>query len=585
MRKRRVPFKVWIRRNRIFVIIVLIAIITIGGLAFLFKDITESRAYDSYMSEARDKILTGEYDNALSSLRKAASIDATDDCLLLMAQCYEAQGNYDKAILALRSMTSVSSGISTKIASIQNAQYQAENGDLVTVAGESVSRTSTSLALDNRGLGNEVIQELSQVYALSSLSLSGNRISDISGLTELGGLTSLNLSDNRISDIAPLAFLTGLRTLYLDNNPVEDLTPLYYLQSLTSLSLKGLEISKEELAALSAALPNCAINGVSTKANSDLIALGGITFDENVTELNLSYKGLTDISALSRCSKLKTLNISGNAVSDISPLMDIPNLGILNISNNEISDLRPLMGLTTLKYLYASSNNISSTVSLGNNVSLYELDLSSNPISDFSGLRKLKNLMKLDLSNTGLQPSDVPYFSYLARLQSLNIENNPAMTGEAVTELKQLIPSCYVKHSDLVYSVPSGTGMVDSNTTSIDMTGQGITDLSFLSRLSALQSVRLAANNITNIYYFQYTESWRTMTYLDLSANYISDITPLSCLINLTTLNLSDNLISDVTPLFGMSSLRELYLGGNPLTELQITELNLYLPYCNIVFR
>ena len=75
------------------------------------------------------------------------------------------------------------------------------------------------------------------------------------------------------------------------------------------------------------------------------------------------------------------------------------------------------------------------------------------------------------------------------------------------------------------------------------------------------------------------------MTYLDLSTNYISDITPLSCLTNLVTLNLSDNLITDVTPLYGMSNLRELYIGGNPLTDIQISELNAYLPFCTIVFR
>ena len=584
-KKKKLPFRLWLRKNAVFLIVAAGAVAAIVGLSFLVNDITENRAYDRYMSEAREKILTGDYDGALSGLRKAAMVDATDDCLLLMAQCYEAQCNYDKAILALRSMSSQSSAVTAKIASVENSRNQAQNADLVTVAGESISVTSTTLALDNRGLDNSVINELTQVYALNTLSLSGNHLTDLSGLSVLGGLTSLNLSGNSISDLSPLTALTGLRTLYLDNNPVTDLSPLYYLQSLTSLSIKGIEITREELQALSAALPNCAINGAGVTENAQYIALGGITFEADVTELDLSYRGLTDISALSACSKLKNLNLSGNAISDISPLMDIPNLSVLNISGNSVSDLRPLMGLSSLRYLYASSNNISSTVSLGSNSALYELDLSGNPVSDFSGIRKLTNLITLDLSDTGLQPSAVQYFSGLNSLQSLNIENNPAMTAESVSELKYLIPLCSVRHSVQQNTVQLFGIAQDTGTTSIDCTGQGLQEISFLTSYSNLQSVRLAANSLTNISPFQYTESWRTMTYLDLSSNFISDITPLAGLTGLVTLNLSDNLITDITPLYGLTNLRELYLGGNPLTDLQIANLSAFLPYCTIVFR
>lgn len=587
---RKKSIRSWLRRNTVFLIIVLVAVATIVSLSVLISDISENRAYDRYMETARESILTGDYDGALSFLRKAASIDATDDCLLLMAQCYESQGNYDKAILALRSMSSTSSAVTTKIASIEATKQQAESAGKVIIAGEAFDVSETSLALDNRGLGNDIMLEISRMYALSALSLAGNCISDVQPVSNLHGLTSLNLNGNQVSDISSLASLSGLRTLYLDDNPVTDFSPLFYLQSLTSLSIKGVDITQDELKTLSAALPNCAINGagvsgVQSDSASQYIALGGMTFDSDVRELDLSYRGITDISALSGCSRLTKLNLSGNAVGDISPLMDIPSLSSLNISSNSVTDLRPLMGISSLKYLYASNNNIFSTVSLGSNTALTELDLSGNPISDFSGIRKLKNLMKLDLSGTGMRPTDIQFFSYLSRLVSLNVENNPALTGEAVTQLKSMIPSCSLKHSGLVFSIEASGNTVDSNTTSIDMTGQGIDDLSFLSKLTNLQSARLAANNLTNIYSFQYTESWRTLTYLDLSSNYISDITPVSGLRNLVTLNLSDNLITNVTPLYGMDSLRELYLGGNPLNDGQIRELNAYLPQCTIVFR
>lgn len=567
------------------IILSVLMVVVVFVLAFVIREIRDSRAYENYMASAREGTLTGDYDSALSSLRKAAQISATDDCLLMMAQCYEAQGNYDKAVMSLRSMTAPSAAVSKKIAAIETARQQKLDSDRITVAGESHSITDTSLVLDNRGLGNGVMPEISAMYALDSLSLAGNAISDLSGLSGLAGLTSLNLNDNAVTDISALTSLTNLRTLYLDNNPIEDLSPLYRLQSLTSLSIKGIPVTKEDLAGLSAALPNCAVNGADLSSDKQVLALGGVTFDAGVTELDLSYCGINDISVLSGCRKLTKLKLAGNAISDISPLMDIPNLTNLDISSNSVTDLRPLMGLTSLKYLKASANSIFSTVSIGSNTSLLDLDLSGNPISDFSGIRKLKNLTNLNLSSTGLQASDIQYFTYLSRLVSLNIENNPSINGESYDELQRLIPSCSIRHSDLVYSIQAFGSTYDKNTTEIDLTGQGISDLSFLLQLNSLQSLRLAANSISNIYPFQLTESWRTLTYLDLSANYISDITPISCLYNLTTLNLSDNVITNITPLYSLSNLKELYLGGNPLTDEQIYELNRYLPNCSIVFR
>ena len=581
-----VPRDSWFKRNSVFIIVALATVAVVAALSFVIRDVGDSRAYDRYMTSSRECILTGDYDNALSMLRKAAGIDATDDCLLLMAQCYEAQGKYDKAILALRSMKSASAAVTTKIAAIEAAQIQAENERIVQIGEETYDINSTSLALDNKGLGNEIMESIMRMYALSSLSLSGNNITDISGLTALQGLTSLNLNDNRITDISVLMELPSLRTLYLDNNPIIDLSPLSSMQSLTSLSIKGIEISADQLKAFSEALPNCAINGADAQETEQYIALGGITFGKDVKELDLSYKGITDISVLSQCSNLLTLNLCGNAVADITPLMDIPNLTTLNISGNGIIDLRPLMGLASLKSLDCSSNNISTTVPLGTVTGLTDLNISNNPVSNFSGLAKLKNLVTLDISNTNFSPADVLYFQLLSRLQSLNIENNPAMTGEALSQLQSLVPICSIRHSDVIYSisVPANGLTVEKTATDLDFTGQGIEDISFIQQLGQLQSLRLAANRISNVGYFLYTESWRTLTYLDLSYNNITDISPLKALSNLVTLNISNNNITNITALYSMSNLRELNISGNPLTDDQVRELNSWLPNCSIIF-
>ena len=309
-------------------LIAAIAVVLLSA-ALLIRNINENREYSRYITAAQTATLSGDYENALSQLRKAASIDMTDECLLMMAQCYEALGNYDRAIEALRYMESTDAAVNAKVASIEAKKKKLEEENLVTVAGTTHSTEETSLVLDNLHLGNSVVSEVSNLYALNNLSLAGNNITDISMLSVLGGLSTLNLNNNSVSSLAPLSQLTGLRTLYLDNNPITDFTPLYALSSLTTLSIKGISVSDAALQSLSAALPNCAINGADRQSEDQVIALGGTTFSADVTTLDLSCRGITDISALSHCEKLTSLNLSGNAISDLTPLMDIPSLQYL----------------------------------------------------------------------------------------------------------------------------------------------------------------------------------------------------------------------------------------------------------------
>lgn len=565
-------------------IIVLLAVIILVSAA-LMRAASDNKAYDRYLDSAQESIAGADFENALASLRKASAIDATDDCYLLMAQCYENLANYEKAIECLRSMTLSNSAVSAKIASIEEKRLTVQQYGQVTIAGETVNVTDTGLVLNNRGLTDGDIAEIGRVYALSNLSLADNYLQNLSPISTLGGLTTLNLSGNNISDLSPLSTLTSLRTLYLDNNPLTDLSPLYSLPSLTSLSIKGMNISESELERLSSALPNCAINGAETTAQNQLVALAGMTFEADITELDLSGRGISDISALSACKNLTYVNLSNNAITDISPLMDIPTLQTVNIAGNYVTDLRPLMGLTGLKSLNASSNSVCTTVPLGALTSLTALDLSYNNISDFSGIRKLKNLNNLNLAGTGFSDAYVKVFEYLSKLNTLNLEGNPNLTGEAFDALQAYVPACMIYHSELVYSMNVAGNSVFSNSTELDLSYSGQTDLSPLIPLQNLQTVFLNDNNISNAYYLEFSESRRTITYLDLSSNALTDISSLRVLSSIVTLNLSDNYITDLSPLYNLVTLRELYIGGNPLSDEAVAELNMCLPNCNIIFR
>lgn len=575
--KRRLP-----KKKAAYIIIALLAAALVAAAAIAIRAIAGKREYNNYMELARENFSAGEYDSALSALRKAAAVDKTDECMLLMSEYYEAQGNTDKALEILRTLNAQDPDIAARIAELEEKRDEALRAQQLEVAGKLYTADTTSLALDGQELTSAALDEVAQLRMLEALSLADNKIDDISALSALGGLVTLNLSGNAVSDLTPLSSLSTLRTLSLDGNPIKDFSPLYSMTSLTSLSLKNVEISESELDALSQALPGCAIRSELTEETQG-ISFGGVKFDSDVTELSLSGMGIRDISALASCEKLKKLDLSGNEISDLSPLMNLPELEELNISNNSLSDLRTLMGIDSLKYLDASGNAITGTAPLSMMNGLTELHLDNNPISDFSGLRKLIYLETLTLSATGLKDADLGYIEELEKLTALDISGNDALSGEAVDALKKVIARCEVTHSELGYSIDVGGQTVLSTATELDLSGCGISDISGIQQLPYLETLSLSKNSISNIYIFQYTQSRNTLKTLDLSDNEISDTTPLSSLQCIETLDLRNNPISSLQPLMMLSSLKTLYLGGNQLEDYQIKDLQYALPDCEII--
>ena len=572
------------KRKRAYVICTILASVFIIAMAVVLMSISDNRVYNDYMNQAQMLYYNKDYDGALSVLRKAASVEKTDECLLLMAECYENQGNYTKALEVLRSMDTKKTVVASRIENIESTRRTLSATEMVSIAGKQFRTNTTKLVLDNMGLDDSALNEVLQLYAVDSLSLAGNRLQDISKLSSLGGLVTLNLSGNAISDLTPLTALTGLRTLYLDGNPITDFSPLTQLPTLTSLSLKGIPITQSQLETLSKALPSCAIHSEQAQQEQQDITFGGVTFSSEVTDLDLSDMGIRDISALSNCQYLIRLNLSGNEVSDLSPLMNLPYLQWLDISFNAVSDLRPLMGIDTLSFLNAAGNDINSTSALTMMNGLSTLYLDQNPIQSFAGLRKLKTLSTLGLSDTGLDDVGLSYLKGLSMLTSLNIEDNPALSGEAVDELKTYLIACRIQHSELGYVVDLGGQAVLSDSAMLSLPGMQISDISGIQKLSSLEVVDLSSNLISNIYPLELSNSRFSITSLSLRDNLIQDLTPISTLTRIETLDLSNNDISSVLPLMSLSSLRTLILTGNPLSSEEIALLRSALVDCDVIF-
>ncbi|MBD0310693.1 MAG: leucine-rich repeat domain-containing protein, partial [Microcoleus sp. T1-bin1] len=93
----------------------------------------------------------------------------------------------------------------------------------------------------------------------------------------------------------------------------------------------------------------------------------------SMTELDLCFYQITDISVLGSLTNLTTLNLDSNQITDISFLGSLTNLTTLNLLYNQITDISFLGSLTNLTTLKLSYNQISDISDLGSLTNLTTL--------------------------------------------------------------------------------------------------------------------------------------------------------------------------------------------------------------------
>lgn len=587
------------------------------------------RKYNKYYNEAEKAYVAGDYASAEEKLRRAMDLKSTEKAYLLMADIYCAQGQTDRAIQLLYLGYSHVGGakIERRLEELKSVHGTPSVTPLpqgeVTIAGKTMDGSLTSLVLTGTRLKDDDLAAISTLARMESLGLSDCGIRDVSFLSGLDSLTFLQISDNRIRDLAPLSGLKVLKTLYIDNNPITDFSPLYGLSGLRTLSMKGIDVTLDQLEKLREALPECSVYADEPISEVREIQLGGKTFSSDVTELDLGGLKITDISALSACTKLEKLDLRDNAISDLSPLVDLPNLKWLCIWNNRVEDINPLLSLGALEYLDADGNQIRDISVLEYLPQIRELWLNHNPLSSVVPLRSLKELTELGLADTGLDDDGLDSLMGMTALKKLNIKGNKSISAAKFDELQSALPNCEIKHDELLFSLRFGEQEYRSDAERIDAASLNVTDLSGLEKftqlrilnlngnrisdlsplrgLLQLEELRLKSNTVSDLSPLSDLKSLKVLVLrsnavtslaplagcaalseLDLSDNGFTDITPLSFLTQLTTLDLSYNRITDLSALYSLTSLRQLDLRGNPLTEDDISALTTALPNCAV---
>ncbi len=251
-----------------------------------------------------------------------------------------------------------------------------------------------NLPLSSLDLGNNHINDISKLSALTSLqdlNISTNDITDISALSALANLISIDISNNAIASLEAIKNLIGLNNIYANN------TGLTSLPQFSAMNLCELSLNNNNLVDFTNLDRVSQLHNLSAESNqiSDISALSNF----QLWTLYLSSNSISDISALSLISTLTTVDFSFNEdLNDISALSNSTNLYILNLVQTHVSDISPLVNFTHLKYFHGTKLvSISDITPLSTLVNMQDLSiwLRSGEVTDLtplSGMHNMKNL-------------------------------------------------------------------------------------------------------------------------------------------------------------------------------------------------
>ena len=307
----------------------------------------------------------------------------------------------------------------------------------------------------------------------------------------------------------------------------------------------------------------------------------------NLVTLDLSGRGITDLSGLEGCRNLRVLNLADNQVLDLSPLAGLSNLRELNLANNPITkleeanlgllagiplrsmdlsfnrvtredrtllspdDISLLAGFRTLEVLRLAGNQVERADGLAGLTNLRELDLQGNQLSDISFLEDLTLLEKLNLA--GNQVPDITVLRRLGKLRTLDLQAN------VITDITAL----------------GGLVLLEE----LNLAENQVSDLSPLRDALRLRELDLMGNLVGDI---SVLADHLKLVKLDLSGNQVRDIQALAGLRDLRELNLRDNQVSDIAPLQGLATLEKLNLRGNALRDIRALASLEELTYLNL---
>ncbi|XP_023032241.1 chaoptin isoform X2 [Drosophila willistoni] len=471
------------------------------------------------------------------------------------------------------------------------------------------------LGLDNNNLKTISNESFSQMRELSYINLSFNQLKMLpKGLFQPdihSHLVEIELSYNALEHLAPQTFhnLGDLQTLNLQSNHLKSIArhAFHNLEFLRYIDLSHNRLTNISHAAFTI-LPNLAALDLMHNQLCSL-SLKSFHYVSNTTtplRLNVSHNHLANFEdELSSYMYIYQLDISHNHISKSDSFMNLANtLRFLNLAHNSLGSLQShaFGDLEFLEILNLSHNNLSSLRrrSFQGLNSLQELDLSHNQldqlqVEQFSNLRKLRilhigsNRLKalprevfmntrlefLDISDNQLSVWPVPAFTDIGfTLRSIQMSRN---------NLEYLDASMFI-NSQFLYDIslarnritilPDNTFSFLNNLTNLDLSLNPLVTTNLREVFVHTPRLRKLSLHHMGLYVLPPLKL-PLLSYLDVSGNYLQELSPLGSLRHLRHVNISHNKLINASCAVDHlpPSVRVLDLAHNPLRRITLHDL------------
>ena len=276
-----------------------------------------------------------------------------------------------------------------------------------------------------------------------------------------------------------------------------------------------------------------------------------------------------------------SLDLSSKDISDLSGIENLSSLTSLSLNDNFIEDLSPISELINLQFLDLGDNAISSIKDISKLTKLTYLDISNNFIEDISGISNMKNLTILDLSNNNIE--SIEALKNLTKITNLNISDNE-IVSEDLGEIENLksLEVFYAENCNL-YDISKITS---KKLKDINLSNNYIDEISSLNNNKDLISINLSNNNIKDISSLSASSNLKN---LNVGENIVNNngASVVKNFNKLENLNISNGSITSIDTLKNLTMLKGINLDGNkildlsPLNNKQKLEV-LSLSDCNI---
>lgn len=463
------------------------------------------------------------------------------------------------------------------------------------------------------------------LYGLTSLTCDGRGIADLTGLNWAPYLAELNVANNQLRSLngAPLS---SIQTLDISNNHIADARPLVGAPGLTSLNAGGQTLAMSIPVNVATAVPVHNTSGLVpalSSASTDLTvdngeitgtALGDYSVGFSWSDAPTAFSGTITVTVSDSLVSVPDAGFAaclGGQLGTVGSLFSeaaVTGLAELDCSNRGISDLtgaEKLTGATSLDFSGNTLGGSGALTPLAGLTGLQSLVLSNSALTGVSGLTGLTGLTSLNISNNAI--ADISGLSVLTGLSTLDA------TGQSLTKLIEADTATAVGVVDRSgatpnFTLPDGVTLADGEITApagvfeaiafqdagdpITFSGQlrleshlevtftdanlavcvaDALDLSNTTRtfnnldLLSITALGCSSHTIVSLGGLQYLSG---LVDLDLSGNYINDISQISALTNLQSLILSENTFGDISPITSLPNLQNVTLNGVGLASI-----------------